>query len=115
MTVYVPDSRVGYNTVNVAIHKSMFCFVFYPIRENEEQNLAHTVFTQYINENENQMEAELAFDASFFKANRKVPGYYNLRKILSCNLKLLIAHKKRKFLTIYFYLDITLEYILSET
>lgn len=53
----------------------MFCFVFYPIRENEEQNLAHTVFTQYINENENQMEAELAFDASFFKANRKVPGY----------------------------------------
>lgn len=86
----------------MAIHKSMFCFVFYPIRENEEQNLAHTVFTQYINENENQMEAELAFDASFFKANRKVPGYYNLRKILSCNLKLLIAHKKRKFLTIYF-------------
>lgn len=41
-------------------------------RENEEENLAHTVFTQYINEHENQMEAELAFDASFFKANRKV-------------------------------------------
>lgn len=95
----------------------MFCFVFYPIRENEEQNLAHTVFTQYINENENQMEAELAFDASFFKANRKVPGYCNLSKILSRNLKLLTAHKKRKFLTIYFYcyntIDITLECILS--
>jgi len=41
-------------------------------RENDEKNLAHTVFTQYINEQENQMEAELAFDASFFKANRKV-------------------------------------------
>ena len=41
-------------------------------RENNEENLAHTVFTQYINEQENQMEAELAFDASFFKANRKV-------------------------------------------
>lgn len=41
-------------------------------RENDEENLAHTVFTQYINEQENQMEAELAFDASFFKANRKV-------------------------------------------
>jgi len=41
-------------------------------RENDEENLAHTVFTQYINEHENQMEAELAFDASFFKANRKV-------------------------------------------
>lgn len=41
-------------------------------RENNEKNLAHTVFTQYINEQENQMEAELAFDASFFKANRKV-------------------------------------------
>lgn len=95
----------------------MFCFVFYPIRENEEQNLAHTVFTQYINENENQMEAELAFDASFFKANRKVPGYCNLSKILSRNLKLLTANKKRKFLTIYFYcyntIDITLECILS--
>ena len=47
-------------------------------RENDEENLAHTVFTQYINEQENQMEAELAFDASFFKANRKVsyPNYY---------------------------------------
>ena len=88
----------------------MFCFVFYPIRENEEQNLAHTVFTQYINENENQMEAELAFDASFFKANRKVPGYDNLRKILSRNLKLLIA-QKRKFISIW----ITLEWILSLT
>ena len=41
-------------------------------RENEGESLAHTVFTQYINENENHMEAELAFDASFFKANRKV-------------------------------------------
>lgn len=41
-------------------------------RENDEESLAHTVFTQYINEQENQMEAELAFDASFFKANRKV-------------------------------------------
>lgn len=41
-------------------------------RENDEENLAHTVFTQYINEHENQMDAELAFDASFFKANRKV-------------------------------------------
>ena len=75
----------------------MFCFVFYPIRENEEQNLAHTVFTQYINENENQMEAELAFDASFFKANRKVPGYYNLRKILSCNLSSWLHIKKENF------------------
>ena len=89
---------------------SMFCFVFYSIRENEEQNLAHTVFTQYINENENQMEAELAFDASFFKANRKVPGHYNLSKILSRNLKLLIA-QKWKFISIW----ITLECILFLT
>jgi len=45
----------------------LLCF-----RKNDEESLAHTVFTQYINEQENQMEAELAFDASFFKANRKV-------------------------------------------
>ena len=49
-----------------------FAVVFLSYRENDEESLAHTVFTQYINEQENQMEAELAFDASFFKANRKV-------------------------------------------
>ena len=49
-----------------------FLFLLNDFRENDEENLAHTVFTQYINEQENQMEAELAFDASFFKANRKV-------------------------------------------
>ena len=49
-----------------------FCSFLMTFRENDEENLAHTVFTQYINEQENQMEAELAFDASFFKANRKV-------------------------------------------
>lgn len=49
-----------------------FCSSLMTFRENDEENLAHTVFTQYINEEENQMEAELAFDASFFKANRKV-------------------------------------------
>lgn len=91
----------------------MFCFVFCPIRENEEQNVAHTVFTQYINENENQMEAELAFDASFFKANRKVPGNFYLRKILSRNRKLLIA-QKRKFLTICFYFHNTRVHIVSD-
>lgn len=43
------------------------------LRDSEEETqMTHTVFTQYINEQENQMEAELAFDASFFKANRKV-------------------------------------------
>lgn len=43
------------------------------LRDNEEETqMTHTVFTQYITEQENQMEAELAFDASFFKANRKV-------------------------------------------
>ena len=46
-------------------------------REYDQENLAHTVFTQYINEQENQMEAELAFDASFFKANRKVNHIHN--------------------------------------
>ena len=51
--------------------KNSCCFLTI-FRENDEENLAHTVFTQYINEQENQMEAELAFDASFFKANRKV-------------------------------------------
>lgn len=49
-----------------------FHFFSISFRENDEESLAHTVFTQYINEQENQMEAELAFDASFFKANRKV-------------------------------------------
>lgn len=47
------------------------------LRDNEEETqMTHTVFTQYINEQENQMEAELAFDASFFKANRKVNWPY---------------------------------------
>ncbi|XP_015779126.1 PREDICTED: uncharacterized protein LOC107356968 [Acropora digitifera] len=52
-------------------------------KENEGENLAHTVFTQYINENENNMEAELAFDASFFKANRKMRISAEVKMILS--------------------------------
>lgn len=54
---------------------------FLSFRENEEENLAHTVFTQYVNEQENQMEGELAFDASFFKANRKVMTDKSFKRI----------------------------------
>ncbi|XP_068761592.1 uncharacterized protein [Montipora capricornis] len=51
-------------------------------KENEGENFAHTVFTQYINEKENQMEGELAFDASFFKANRKMRVSAEVKMIL---------------------------------
>lgn len=53
--------------------------------------MAHTVFTQYINENENNMEAELAFDASFFKANRKVDSPTFIEKL---SIFQLFAQKK---------------------
>jgi hypothetical protein len=42
-------------------------------RENEaNEAAAHTVFTEYINDNDSKIDGGLAFDASFFKANRKV-------------------------------------------
>lgn len=63
-------------------------------RENDEENLAHTVFTQYINEQENQMEAELAFDASFFKANRKVNSLYLIFLLLVSSSLIILIRKK---------------------
>ncbi|CAH3013636.1 unnamed protein product [Porites evermanni] len=78
----LPPEELFRRAVKIVEMSASLCQYKYE-KENEEQNLAHTVFTQYINENENQMEAELAFDASFFKANRKMRVSAEVKLILS--------------------------------
>ncbi|XP_001640187.3 uncharacterized protein LOC5520360 isoform X2 [Nematostella vectensis] len=52
-------------------------------KETEESDVAHTVFTQYINDDEDKpMDGGLAFDASFYKANRKMRVSAEVKNIL---------------------------------
>ena len=54
------------------VYLSLLC-VAMVTRENEASDAsAHTVFTEYINDDDTKIDGGLAFDASFFKANRKV-------------------------------------------
>lgn len=78
----LPPAELFRRAVKLVQMSASLCQYKYE-KENDEKNLAHTVFTQYINEQENQMEAELAFDASFFKANRKMRVSAEVKIILS--------------------------------
>ncbi|XP_031549510.1 uncharacterized protein LOC116287037 [Actinia tenebrosa] len=52
-------------------------------KENEDNEAtAHTVFTEYINEDDSKIDGGLAFDASYFKANRKMRVSQEVKNIL---------------------------------